>query len=67
MSFLVLVSLDLRFDFLTASVYRPVTFLKLLFLLENAEEIEVAEEGHCACATSVLEDLFYPSGGFLPP
>ena len=58
MSFLVLVSLDRPFDFLTGSVYRPVTCLELLFLLENVEKIEVAEEEHCACATSVLEDLF---------
>lgn len=58
MSFLVLVSLDLRFDFLTASVYRPMTFLELLFLLENVEEIDVAGEKPCACATSVLEDPF---------
>lgn len=51
-------SLDLCFDFLTASVYRPMTFLELLFLLENVEKIEVAREKHCACAPSVLEDPF---------
>lgn len=58
MSFLVLVSLDLCFDFLTAPVYRHVAFLELLFLLGNVEEIEVTKEEHCACATSVLEDWF---------
>ena len=58
MSFLVLVSLGISFDFLTASVYRPVAFLELLFLLENVKEIEVAEEEHCARATSVLAGLF---------
>lgn len=43
-SFLVPVSLDLRFDFPTTSVYRPATCLELLFLLENAEEMKVTEE-----------------------
>lgn len=36
--FLVLVSPDLCFDFLTASVYGPVTLPEFLFLLENVEE-----------------------------
>lgn len=49
---------------LTTSVYRPVAFLELLFLLE---EIEVAKEEPCACAMCVQQDLFQPSGGFLPP
>lgn len=48
-SFLVPVSLDLRFDFPTASVHRPVTCLELLFLLENVEEIAVTEEDLLLC------------------
>lgn len=48
-SFLVPVSLDLRFDFPTASVHRPVTCPELLFLLENVEEIELTAEDLLLC------------------
>lgn len=48
-SFLVPVSLDLRFDFPTASVHRPVTCPELLFLLENVEEIAVTVEDLLLC------------------
>lgn len=48
-SFLVPVSLDLRFDFPTTSVYRPATRVEFLFLLENAEEMKVTEEKLFLC------------------
>lgn len=48
-SFLVPVSLDLRFDFPTTSVYGPATCVEFLFLLENAEEMKVTEEKLFLC------------------
>lgn len=44
-----------------------MAFVELLFLLENLEEIELAEGQHGACVMCVLQDLLQPSGAFFTP